>query len=366
MSTPSIVLAGGGTAGHTSPLIATAQALKDACPDVKLTCIGTERGLETKVIPAAGLDLELIPAVPMPRRPNADLVKLPVRLSNAMRRSRRILRESGANVVVGYGGYVSTPAYLAARSLRIPVVIHEQNVRPGMANMLGARFAAKVFTTFPATALPGGVRIGLPARKQITELALAEDRDVVRKLARKQFGLPEDGPVLLVSGGSQGAKTLNDATIGALDQLLWKGISVLHVWGPKNYPKDAVIRQHESGARYVPVDYVDNMPDAYAAADFMLARSGAGTVVETAMVGLPAIFVPLAIGNGEQALNAHESVAAGAAVLIANSELSAARLMDEVHVLLGPGRLRKMRKAASALMPADAAKKLAHEILELA
>lgn len=364
MSAPSVVLAGGGTAGHTSPLIATAQALLAACPDIKLTCIGTARGLETKVIPAAGLDLKLIPAVPMPRRPNADLVKLPVRLSGAMRETRRVLKEAGADVVVGYGGYVSTPAYLAAKMMRIPVVIHEQNVRPGMANRLGSRFAAKVFTTFPGTTLPRASRIGLPARKQVTDLARAERRDILQRMARKQFGLPEEGLVLLVSGGSQGAKALNDATLGALDQLLNSGISVLHVWGPKNFPPDAVIRQQESGACYVPLDYVDNMPDAYAAADLMLARSGAGSVVETAMVGMPTIFVPLPIGNGEQALNAQESVAAGAATMLANNQLTPARLLEEVRIVIP--RLKQMRAAARNLMPADAAEKLAREILELA
>ena len=141
-----VILAGGGTAGHTSPLIATAQAITAIAPDTQITCIGTARGLETRVVPEAGLDLELVPAVPLPRKINLDLFRVPGRLAGAVRQAKKILRAHDADVVCGFGGYASLPAYLAARRLKIPVVIHEQNALPGLANKI-ARIAWKMMVT---------------------------------------------------------------------------------------------------------------------------------------------------------------------------------------------------------------------------
>ena len=134
-----VLLAGGGTAGHTSPLLATADALRRLDPDIEITCLGTARGLETRVVPEAGYALELIPPVPLPRKPNVDLLKVPARLRGAVRDTVRVLDRTGADVVVGFGGYVSMPAYLAARRRKVPIVLHEQNAVPGLANKAGAR-----------------------------------------------------------------------------------------------------------------------------------------------------------------------------------------------------------------------------------
>lgn len=360
----SVVLAGGGTAGHTSPLIATATALQRLQPDVEIICVGTERGLENKVVPAAGLRLELIPPVPMPRKPNLDLLKLPGRLHGSVRAARMILDDADAQAVVGFGGYVSTPVYLAARQKRLPIFVHEQNAKPGLANKLAARFATAVLTAFPDTELPGAEFLGMPVRAQITELADADplQRAERQRQARAEFGLAVESPVLLVSGGSQGARSLNSATEQAADEFLARGVQILHVWGPKNFPADAEPRTNpQSGARYIPVSYVDDMATAYAAADVMLARSGAGTVVETAMVGLPTILVPLPIGNGEQALNAEPVVSAGAGRLIADADLDAERLLTEVDQVLT--QRDQMSQAGRALMRSDAAEELASRVL---
>lgn len=158
----SIVMAGGGTAGHTSPLIATAQRLAEMAPDASISSIGTPKGLENKVIPAAGLPLDLVPPVPLPRRPSVELVKLPLNIVRAVSQARQILIRRKADVVVGFGGYVSLPAYLAAKLLRVPVVVHEQNAVPGLANKVAARFAKVVAVTFPtplcATRVTSGCR----------------------------------------------------------------------------------------------------------------------------------------------------------------------------------------------------------------
>lgn len=360
----SVVLAGGGTAGHTSPLIATAERLADLDPTGRITCIGTPRGLENRVIPEAGLALELVPPVPLPRKPTLDLLKVPFRLNDAVRQARRIIRGAGAEVVVGFGGYVSMPAYLAARSLGLPVVLHEQNAVPGIANKVAARFARVVAVTFPGTPLPRATVVGMPLRKPIAQL----DRDASRPDALAALGLSGERPVLLVSGGSQGARSINIATADARERLLAAGVDVVHVLGPKNITdQDVVVADEATGARYIPLAYVDRMELAYAAADLMLARSGAGTVMETAAVGLPCVFVPLPHGNGEQARNATFVIEAQAGVLVPDAELTADRLLAEALPLLtDPQRLTQLRARLAEVAPRDAAGTLARTVLDCA
>jgi UDP-N-acetylglucosamine--N-acetylmuramyl-(pentapeptide) pyrophosphoryl-undecaprenol N-acetylglucosamine transferase len=342
-------------------MIATAQALQRAEPGLGLVCIGTPRGLETRVIPAAGLELALIDPVPLPRRLSPALVTVPFRLAKTIGQARRLLQDRQIDVVVGFGGYVSLPVCLAARAGRRPVLCHEANAVPGLANRIAARFAAHVAVTFPATGLVHQEVVGLPLRSAIADL----DRVEQRPGARAGFDLPTTGRVLLVSGGSQGARRLNDAVAGALDDLLEAGVSILHATGPANFAAAGPARTDaRTGARYRPIAYIDDMAQAYAAADLMLGRSGAGTVVELAVLGLPAILVPLPHGNGEQAKNAAGLVAAGGAVLVPDAQLDAARLVAEVTTLLDPpGRLETMAAAGPALMPRDAADRLAALVL---
>lgn len=350
-----VLLAGGGTAGHTSPLLATADALRRLAPDTEILCLGTARGLETRVVPEAGYRLELIPPVPMPRKPSADLFKVPGRLRGAVARTVEIARSFEAEVIVGYGGYVSMPAYLAARRTKLPLVIHEQNALPGLANRAGARIARTVAVSFPDTPLPGARYVGLPLRRMISTL----DRPAARAEARAFFGLDPDRPTLLVTGGSQGARNLNNAVTAAAADLAAAGVQVLHVVGPK-----AEVATPSGEVPYRVLNYVDRMDLAYAAADLVLCRAGASSVSEAAAVGLPALFVPLAIGNGEQARNAAPIVAAGGGVLVPDADLDAAVVARTVTELTAdPARLARMGAAASALVPRDADEKLARLIL---
>lgn len=363
MSSPiRVVLAGGGTAGHTSPLIATAEQLRGLA-EVDILCIGTPKGLESRVIPEAGLHLAMIPPVPLPRRPSADLLAVPSRVWAAVASSRKLLREHRAQVVVGFGGYVSLPVYLAAWREKVPLVAHEGNAVPGLANKVAARLTQHVVTTFPGTSLPHAHRLGLPVRAAIADL----DRAARRPEARARFELPATGVVVLVSGGSQGARSINLATSAAAGSLLAAGISVLHVLGAANVTDDTVaIENAATGAVYRPIGYVDDMASAYAAADLMVGRSGAGTVMETAMTGLPTIFVPLPHGNGEQARNADFLIEAGAGVLVADAELDSDRLLAEVTSLLAdPARLPSMSRTCQQLAPSGAAKALAELVLGL-
>lgn len=353
-----VLLAGGGTAGHTSPLLATADALRRLRPDIEITALGTPRGIETRVIPEAGYPLELVPPVPLPRRINRDLFAVPARVVAATRAAIEVIERVQPDVVVGYGGYVCVPAYLAARARKVPLVVHEGNALPGLANRLGARFTTHVATSFPDTALRHGTYVGLPIRQMISTL----DRDALRAQARAQFGLDPDRTTLLVTGGSQGAQRINAAVIEAAGAFGRAGVQVLHVVGPKNE-----VLAPAGEAPYVAVPYVNRMDLAYAAADAVLCRSGSNTVTEVSGLGLPGIYVPLPIGNGEQARNASGVVAAGGGLLVGDAELTAAWIESTVIPLLGdPARLDAMSRAATGVIKTDADEVLARMILNVA
>lgn len=349
-----VLLAGGGTAGHTSPLLATAQVLRDAGDQI--LCLGTPRGLEVTLIPEAGYELALVPPVPLPRRPNMDVVKLPGRLRASVAATVDVIDEFKPDVVVGFGGYVSVPAYLAARRRSVPLVVHEGNAKPGIANKLGARITTHVATSFPQTALRHGHYIGLPIRQQIATL----DRGVMRARARAHFGLDPDTPTILVTGGSQGARRINQVMSEAAQVITGNGVQVLHAAGR---PEEVQISLRPGSAIYRVEKFIDRVELAYAAADFVVCRSGANTVTEVAAVGLPAAFVPLPIGNGEQALNAQPVVDAGGGLIVDDAALTARWIEHTVlPIVTNPQRLAQMSAAASGLVRRDAAQQLAQII----
>ena len=355
----SVVVAGGGTAGHIEPALALADAVRRVRPDAQITALGTERGLENRLVPARGYPLELIPPVPMPRKPNADLLKLPLKVRESVHQTRDVLDKVGAHVVVGFGGYVSLPAYLAARG-RVPIVVHEANARAGLANKVGAKLATRVLSATPDSGLPGAQTIGIPLRESITRL----DRWKLRMQARQHFGLHPHAPTVLVFGGSQGAQTLNTAFSGAAQAIGRAGIGVLHAHGPKN---SVAIQQVMGAPIYRTVPYLEQMDLAYAAADLVVCRSGAMTVAEVSAIGLPAVFVPLPHGNGEQALNAQPVVSAGGARLIADEELTPQRVIDEiVPMALDAQRLQMMSQATMGSGHREADQVLARIVMEVA
>jgi UDP-N-acetylglucosamine--N-acetylmuramyl-(pentapeptide) pyrophosphoryl-undecaprenol N-acetylglucosamine transferase len=362
----SIVLAGGGTAGHVEPAMAVADALTALDPELRITALGTERGLETRLVPERGYHLELITPVPLPRKPSGDLMRLPLRVRRAVRQTRAVLDDVGADVVIGFGGYVALPAYLAAlggplRRRRIPVVVHEANASAGWANRIGARSAMRVLSAVPEPGLARVEVVGVPVRASITEL----DRMALRGQARAHFGFADDARVLLVFGGSQGAQSVNRAVAAAAKDLAVAGISVLHAHGPKN---TIDLREPADGdPPYVAVPYLDRMDLAYAAADLAVCRSGAITVAEVTDVGLPAVYVPLPIGNGEQRLNALPVVNAGGGLLVDNADLTPSFVADTVVSLLNDaGRLQSMTAAAALAGHRDAAQRVAEVALDVA
>ena len=273
-----------------------------------------------------------------------------------MRQTREVLDRVDADVVVGFGGYVALPAYLAARR-RVPVVVHEANARAGLANKVGARFASRVATAVPGTGLPRAEVIGVPLRQSITGL----DRAALRAEGRRHFGLDPDAPTLLVTGGSQGARSINLAGSGAAAELAAAGVGVLHADGRKN---QLDVPRHQ-GPPYVAVPYLERMDLALAAADLVLCRAGMMTVAETSAVGLPAVFVPLPHGNGEQALNAQPVVDAGGGLMVPDAELTPQRVAEVVVALVTDrDRLARMASSARGSGHADADVKLATMVLE--
>jgi UDP-N-acetylglucosamine--N-acetylmuramyl-(pentapeptide) pyrophosphoryl-undecaprenol N-acetylglucosamine transferase len=358
-----ILLAGGGTAGHTSPLLATADALRRLDPGSEITCLGTPRGLENTVVPAAGYPLELIPPVPLPRKPSKDLATVPARLRGAVKAALAVVDRVRPDVIVGYGGYVSLPAYFAARRRRIPLVVHEQNALPGIANKIGARLAARVAVSFPDTPLKKAEYVGLPLRRMISTL----DRAALGPEAREFFGLDPALPTLVVTGGSQGAWRLNRAVGGAAATLAGAGVQVLHAIGKRGTEDPEWVEPDRAGASapYVVVPFIERMDYALAAADLMVCRAGASSVVEAAASGVPAIFVPLPIGNGEQALNAKPVVDAGGALLVEDAAFDKAYVAEHVPPLArDAARLARMGAAAAHLVPRDADERLARIILD--
>jgi UDP-N-acetylglucosamine--N-acetylmuramyl-(pentapeptide) pyrophosphoryl-undecaprenol N-acetylglucosamine transferase len=356
----SIVLAGGGTAGHISPLLAIAAAVRTAVPEAKILAVGTPSGMEARLVPAAGVELATIDRVPFPRRLSVDLLRLPARLAGAVHQAGNILDDAAADVLVGVGGYVCTPMYLAARRRRIPIVIHEANTRPGLANRVGSLLTRHVAVAFDTTRLRHARHVGMPMRTEISGL----DRTAARAAAREALGLDPGKPTLIVTGGSSGAQSINLTVAAAVGDLAAAGIQTLHitgrgktVLGPDGEPLAA--------AGYRQLEYVDGMELVYAAADVLLARSGAATVCEVAAVGLPAVFVPLPIGNGEQALNAAGLVAAGGALLVQDSGFTPGWVRSELIPLLSDhARLATMAANSHRLGIRNADQRMAGLVLE--
>lgn len=365
-----VVVAGGGTAGHVNPMLATAAELERRGHQV--AALGTAEGLEADLVPRAGLELHTVPKVPLPRRPSADLWRLPGRLRAAVAAAGRALDAVQADAVVGFGGYVSTPAYLAARRRTLPIIVHEANARPGIANRLGSRLTRHVAITFADTPLRHARLTGLPLRTEVTDLATQlrdpETRQRVQAQARQAQRWEADAPVLLVTGGSLGAASVNAAVAEAVPALVAHGVHVWHLTGHgKSEPATRARANLPTQARemYVVQEYSHDMAQAFAAADAVVCRAGAATVCEVSALGLPALYVPLPHGNGEQALNARASLAAGAATVVRDEDLTSAALeLCSEQMVLDARVNARMRAAAEDVGISDGAARVADMVEE--
>jgi UDP-N-acetylglucosamine--N-acetylmuramyl-(pentapeptide) pyrophosphoryl-undecaprenol N-acetylglucosamine transferase len=345
-----IALTGGGTAGHITPMRAVGEALLTAHPDVTLVVVGSEAGRESELLPERFADIIEVPKLPFPRSVSMAALRFPGRFARAVSSLRREFRKRSVDVVAGFGGYIAAPAYVAAWREKIPLVIHEANALPGLANRLGARLTPHVATCFPGTPLPNHVTIGMPLPKNIVDM----ERETLRPEGYRFFGLDPARPVVLITGGSSGAKKLNEALIAAVPRIVERNWQVLHLVGPSL----DIPRAMPPG--YVALDYCSRMELAYAVADVVISRAGAATVSELAIAGVASILVPYHVGNGEQHRNARYLVAEGAALVVNQAEVTETYIDSVVLPLLDDRERRdQMAQAAKRLALTDAAEKFA-------
>ena len=345
------LLTGGGTGGHTYPAIAVAQELEHRGHTVRF--VGGKRGIEGRVVPAAGFEIDLLPGRGLQRRLTIQNVAALWGAASAVVRAIAIVRRHRPRVVVGFGGYASFPCVLAARLLRIPVVVHEQDAAPGLANRLGVRLGARPAVSLPGTPLPDATLTGNPVRAAFARL----DRSPPD---------PGDPALVAVFGGAQGARTINIAALGCYDT--WRArsdLAVHHVCGPRNLDSCtaelAAARRAGDALQYELVGYEERMDVVYQRAALAVCRSGAGTIAELTAVGLPAVLVPLpGAPSDHQTRNAQTLERAGAAVMLRDHDCDPARLDQIVSELLVSGdRLERMGIAARGLGRTDAAERLA-------
>jgi undecaprenyldiphospho-muramoylpentapeptide beta-N-acetylglucosaminyltransferase len=365
---PRVLISGGGTGGHVNPALATAAALTRAGADV--TFVGTEHGLEQRLVPAAGFALRTVPAAPLRGR-RWQAVAAAATVARAGWALGGVLRAEGVDAAVTFGGYTAGPLAVAARLARTPLVIHEQNAVPGLANRLAARWATAVAVSVPGVAqrFPRPERVHLTGNPVRADVAAGRLPD--RAAAAERLGLDPSRPTLLVFGGSLGARRLNDAVLAATP--LWDDpgrVQVLHAAGVGDHQRVASAWQalDRGDLRVVWRPYVDDMADAYAACDLALCRAGATTIAELTLAGVPSVLVPYphAVAD-EQAANATALAEAGAAVVVADAELDGARLVAEVEPLLAdPAALAAMAHAGRALGRGDAADAVAALVMAAA
>jgi UDP-N-acetylglucosamine--N-acetylmuramyl-(pentapeptide) pyrophosphoryl-undecaprenol N-acetylglucosamine transferase len=330
-----IIFAGGGTAGHVEPALAVAAQWMKENPADKCIFIGTSQGLETTLVPAAGFTLRTIKKVVLARRFSPGVLLLPLNLLQAVMQARSIIK--GSSLLIGFGGYVSAASYLAAKSCGVPIVIHEANARPGIANRLGTCFTSALALSTPVErgAFSGALITGMPLKSSITEIITASQSDwnLVRSQAKRTLGLDDAMPLVLVVGGSQGSQAMNTVISQSLSSLLEKKIQVMHSLGRKNALPSA-----QSG--YQPHSYIADMATAYLAADVVISRSGAVTCSEFEALGKFALFIPLAIGNGEQLPNAEHLANLGRARVISQKEFTSQWLLANIDSLLSTSKAR--------------------------
>jgi UDP-N-acetylglucosamine--N-acetylmuramyl-(pentapeptide) pyrophosphoryl-undecaprenol N-acetylglucosamine transferase len=343
-----VVFAGGGTAGHIQPALAVAREWKKLHPLDICLFIGTAKGLETTIVPEAGFDLRIIPKVAIARRPSFSWLKIPFDLVSSIVSCRKIL--AGSDLLIGFGGYVSAPAYIAARTRRIPIVIHEANAKPGWANKVGAVFTPHLAVAHPVEKgrFSNALLAGLPLRSDVSaayEYA-SKDWTVARTQAKTRLGFKPTDPLIFVMGGSQGSVAINTVIANSLDQFQKHGYSVLHSVGRLN-------QLPSSSHGYQAVSYVDQMADAYLAADLVISRSGAVTCSEFRALGRYALFVPLPIGNGEQMVNATSLVDAGRARVIDQKQFTVSYIQQNIEGLIFESSQSSVSGTGEDLMAAE-------------
>lgn len=337
-----IVIVAGGTGGHIYPGIAIAQEL----PRDEILFIGSNEGLEKDLIPRAGFKIKLIKARALLRKFSYKAVSAPFVSAIGFFQALSILREFRPQAVVSTGGYAALAAVFAAKLLRIPVFVHEQNVLPGVTNRLCSYLADRIFLSFDdSLSFQKGVVVGNPVRKEIIEAD--------RAAARKKLGLSAEKKMLLIMGGSQGARSINQTIIAALPQVEAQKWEIFHIIGTRDFDK----MKTPGLPFYHPFAYLYNVEQVLAAADMVVSRAGATAIAEFSVRGLPMVLVPFPYSaEGHQDLNARAVAQKGAGILINNNEFTPEKFISVLRI--DGSELEKMGRAARMLGRPDAARKI--------
>ncbi|MDA8295009.1 MAG: glycosyltransferase [Actinomycetota bacterium] len=370
MSRGGIIVTGGGTAGHVLPALAVARALvAGGRQPAEITYVGAARGMEARLVPAAGFSLVTLPGRGIERRISRRSVQAAAMLALGCARGLALVARRRPEAVVSIGGYAALPCALGAAALRVPLVVVNVDAVPGATNRLTGRFATACAIALPGTPLPRAVLTGAPVRPEV----LAVDRTPEgRSAARRALGLPEDRLVVAFTGGSLGARRLNLAAIGlARAWAARHDLVVVHVAGERDLDWARVQARDLAGANgleYRLVGYEERLPALFAAADVVVARAGASTIAELTVIGTPSVLVPLPGAPGDhQRLNAERLAEAGAALLVEDAAASAEELARVLDALLGEDeRRRAMGEAARRLGRPDAAERVASLVEEAA
>jgi UDP-N-acetylglucosamine--N-acetylmuramyl-(pentapeptide) pyrophosphoryl-undecaprenol N-acetylglucosamine transferase len=371
--TRSVLFAAGGTAGHLFPAIAVARALRALDAGLEPVFVGAVDRIEARLVPEAGFRFHGIEPVAVPRRLSPRLLRVPTATRRAVRRAMEIAREERAVGVVTFGGYVSYPVARAAERFHLPLVVHEQNAVPGLANRVAARWADRIAVSVPSSALrfrhhERCVVTGNPVRDDILRLDLA----AARAEARTRFGLHPERTTLLVFGGSQGARSINRAIIDANARWGDVDLQILHATGRAAYDQVATAwartRERHPGPMVSVVDFIDSMADAYAAADIVVCRAGATSIAELTTLGIPSVLIPYPHATADhQTENARSLERVGGAAVIEDRDLDGARLVEVVGPWLAdPARREAVATAARAVGRRDAANALARLVRDTA
>jgi len=357
-----VIMTGGGTGGHIYPALAIAKGLLERDAETQILYVGTRDGMEARLAPEAGIEFAGISGKGLTRHLSLDTIKVFGSSVKALWETKKLLRQFHPDLVVGTGGYVSGPVVLTAALFNIPTLLHEQNAFPGITNRILARVVRRVMVTFPESIERFGVKkkvelVGLPVRPEIGHVS--------REVGAKHFKLRPDRLTLLVTGGSRGARTLNRAMIGVLEQLARRSdIQVIWATGKATYAetiegfKSRGISWERPEWRIL--EYLKDMPEALACADLYIGRAGAASLAELMVAGIPSLLIPYPYAaENHQEYNAQALVQAGAAQIIRDSELEGERLWKEVEGLISqPALLAQMGAASQALAQPQALAKI--------
>ncbi|WP_028561617.1 undecaprenyldiphospho-muramoylpentapeptide beta-N-acetylglucosaminyltransferase [Paenibacillus pinihumi] len=357
-----IVLTGGGTGGHIYPALAVGKQVRQEIPETSLLYIGTTRGLESRIVPAENIPFEAVDITGFKRKLSIDNIKTVIRFLKAVNRSKQLLRSFKPDAVVGTGGYVCGPVVYAAAKLGIPTLIHEQNVIPGLTNKFLSRYAETVAVSFESSADHfGGKHVlytGNPCASQVVQAD--------RSKGFSSLGLAEDRKIVLIVGGSRGAKAVNEAVFQMLPKL--SGLpeaQFVFVTGESYYEQ---AKQRISGGDIPPnlqvLPYIHNMAQVLAASSLVVSRSGASSLAEITALGIPSILIPSPnVTNNHQEPNARSLEVAGAAEMVLERELNGDDLFRRItSIVTSPQRLASMREAALTLGKPESANLIVTEL----